>query len=163
MRRCKNKHTWYALHLCNTEVRKQGRAQFKRTKTVCFHSGKLFLLSGILEDVVCPGEKKKKKKSQLLWIVGSTAWAYSGDSKTLTQLSWLVKLHCGVFRKDAASPGFEEELVGWAVVPNPDWFLVLQSASNSSLKTNTAGTLSGSAKASMCAWRLALGQMFALL
>lgn len=119
MRRCKNKHTWCTLQLCDMEVRKQGRAQFKRTKTVCFHSGKLLLLCGILEELVCP-EKKKKPVTLVSrkHSMGILKW-----QKTKTQLSWLVKLHCGVFRKDAAAPGFEEELVGWLWCPTQTSFL----------------------------------------
>lgn len=121
------------VYFCNYEIWKSGNKEEHHLK-----GRRQFACLAVIWNIGMPrGEKKPITLDSRKHSMGVLKWC----SKILTQLSWLVKQHCSVFRKHAAPPGFQEGLERWAVVLDPDWFLVLQSASNASPMKNAAEAL----------------------
>ena len=117
VRRCENKCTWYTLQLWHVEVRKRGRAPYKRQRQFALVKGSSFSYMEYWKSWYSLGEKKTVTLDSEKHSTGMLVWL----SKMLTQLSWLVKQHCIVFRRRAAVVGFRRGLRGGL------WFLVLVS------------------------------------
>ena len=158
VRRCENKCTWYTLQLWHVEVRKRGRAPYKRQRQFALVKGSSFSYMEYWKSWYSLGEKKTVTLDSEKHSTGMLVWL----SKMLTQLSWLVKQHCIVFRRRAAVVGFRRGLRGGLWCRTQTGFLCCCLPATGIPWRMLLEHYRGSAKASMSTWRLTRGWLFAL-